>query len=239
MKQGTNYYFYHNNHLGTTQKLTSTNGAVVWSATYTFFGEATVEGSSTITNNLRFPGQYYDQETGLHYNYHRYYCPIIGRYLRSDDFGIRYGFGNLYVYAKSNPMAYIDALGLEECKFMHKIPVGISVKVERTELSWSKWYYLNHGSQRGFGPYYNIECYCQKKRLVYKAYVIKFKWKNLYKCYDECREWTKAEYTESEVRSKERRVWEKEIRRVSLGWNASKGLLAKEACKEKCSKLQP
>jgi uncharacterized protein RhaS with RHS repeats len=62
MKEGSNYYFYHNDHLGTPQKLTTISGAIVWSATYDAFGKATVEGSSTVTNNLRFPGQYFDQE---------------------------------------------------------------------------------------------------------------------------------------------------------------------------------
>ena len=70
---------YHNDHLGTPQKMTSVNGAVVWNATYSSFGEANVDITSTITNNLRFPGQYEDEETGLHYNYHRYYDPTTGR----------------------------------------------------------------------------------------------------------------------------------------------------------------
>ena len=44
-----------------------------------------------ITNNLRFPGQYYDQETGLHYNYFRDYDPSTGRYIQSDLIGLRGG----------------------------------------------------------------------------------------------------------------------------------------------------
>jgi YD repeat-containing protein len=60
MKVGGQYYFYQNDHLGTPQKLTAVNGAVVWSAKYSSFGEAAVHPSSTIVNNLRFPGQYFD-----------------------------------------------------------------------------------------------------------------------------------------------------------------------------------
>ncbi|GAH55494.1 unnamed protein product, partial [marine sediment metagenome] len=64
MKEGGNYYFYHNDHLGTPQKMTAVNGAVVWSAKYSSFGKATVEVEA-VANNLRFPGQYFDHETGL------------------------------------------------------------------------------------------------------------------------------------------------------------------------------
>ncbi|CAB1062354.1 Rhs-family protein, partial [Olavius sp. associated proteobacterium Delta 1] len=70
-KVGGQYYFYQNDHLGTPQKLTAVNGAVVWSVKYFSFGKADVDASSSITNNLRFAGQYFDQESGLHYNYNR------------------------------------------------------------------------------------------------------------------------------------------------------------------------
>jgi len=84
MEQGGRYYFYHNDHLGTPQQMTSVSGAVVWAAEYEAFGKAMVDASSTVTNNLRFPGQYYDEETGLHYNFHRYYDSGIGRYTSVD-----------------------------------------------------------------------------------------------------------------------------------------------------------
>ena len=110
MKVGTEYYFYSNDHLGTPQKMAAVNGDVVWSAKYTSFGEAAVDASSTITNNLRFPGQYYDAETGIHYNYFRYYDPKTGRYLRVDPIGLSGGI-NIFVYAKNNPLINIDPLG--------------------------------------------------------------------------------------------------------------------------------
>jgi len=107
-----NVVIYQNDHLGTPQKLTAVNGAVVWSAKYSSFGEADVDPSSTITNNLRFPGQYFDEETGLHYNYFRYYEPKVGRYLRRDPIGLL-GGENLYLYVTNNPGSFSDPKGLQ------------------------------------------------------------------------------------------------------------------------------
>ncbi|MBA3030311.1 MAG: RHS repeat-associated core domain-containing protein [Desulfobacteraceae bacterium] len=111
MKVGTEYYFYHTDHLGTPQKMTSTNGAVVWSAKYSSFGEANVE-IGTIENNLRFPGQYYDGESGLHYNWFRHYYPQIGRFTQGDQLGFIGGDLNLYSYVWNNPTNLIDKYGL-------------------------------------------------------------------------------------------------------------------------------
>lgn len=92
--------------------MTDSSGAIVWAADYKPFGEATVSPSSTITNNLRFPGQYYDAETGLNYNYFRDYNPVIGRYVQADPIGIKGGW-NLFGYADNNPIRNIDIWGLE------------------------------------------------------------------------------------------------------------------------------
>ncbi len=62
LKEGGNYYWYQNDHLGTPQKLIDMNGTVVWSATYFAFGQAQIT-VNTLENNLRFPGQYNDVET--------------------------------------------------------------------------------------------------------------------------------------------------------------------------------
>ncbi|MDY6903120.1 MAG: RHS repeat-associated core domain-containing protein [Thermodesulfobacteriota bacterium] len=119
LKQGITYYWYHNNHLGAPQKLTMANGLVVWEARYDSFGSAQVTESG-ITNNLRLPGMYYDAETGLCYNYNRYYDPSTGRYLTTDPLG----FGlNLYAYCYNNPHGFVDPLGLCPApklrKFLH------------------------------------------------------------------------------------------------------------------------
>lgn len=63
---GTSIYYYHLDRLGTPQGMSNQTGAVVWRADYEPFGKANVK-VSTVENNIRFPGQYYDKETGLHY----------------------------------------------------------------------------------------------------------------------------------------------------------------------------
>ena len=108
MKVGSEYYWYQNDHNGTPQKLIATNGLVVWDGKYDAFGNCQIEIEG-ITNNLRFAGQYYDAETGLHYNLNRYYDPQLGRYLRADPFGDGL---NLYAYCFNDPNGLIDPLGL-------------------------------------------------------------------------------------------------------------------------------
>ncbi len=64
-----------------------------------------------ILNNLRFPGQYYDAETGLHYNWHRFYDPETGRYITADPIGLAGGM-NLYAYVAGDPVNAVDPEGL-------------------------------------------------------------------------------------------------------------------------------
>ncbi|NUW71974.1 RHS repeat protein [Vibrio mediterranei] len=102
-------YHVHNDHLGTPQALTDELGEVVWKAQYTPFGRASVT-TEQVTFNLRFPGQYFDAETGLHYNWHRYYDPALGRYLQSDRLGLFDGV-DTYGYVRGSPLAWSDPTG--------------------------------------------------------------------------------------------------------------------------------
>lgn len=103
-------YYYLTDHLGTPQKVMDGAGAVVWSGDYRPFGEV-VSGVSTIQNQFRFPGQYYDKETGLHYNYHRYYLPRQGRYATPDPI-LLLGRQAPYSYAENSPTICSDTYGL-------------------------------------------------------------------------------------------------------------------------------
>ena len=103
-------YYFHTDALGTPQAMTDANQQIVWQASYTPFGTATVT-QQTIVNNLRFPGQYFDQDTGLNYNLNRFYDPTTGRYISADPSGLAAGT-NLYAYVGGNPVNLVDPRGL-------------------------------------------------------------------------------------------------------------------------------
>ncbi len=109
--ENNNIYYYHNDHLGTPSLMTDSSGSVSWQGEFLPFGEPlSITGS--ITNNLRFPGQYYDSETGLHQNWWRDYKKEIGRYPEADPIGLEGGI-NLFTYVANNPCTWKDPLGLK------------------------------------------------------------------------------------------------------------------------------
>jgi RHS repeat-associated protein len=122
--------------------MTDASGTVVWDADYKPFGEVTIT-LSTITNNLRFPGQYFDAETGTHYNYYRDYNPSIGRYVEADPLGIEKGINHLYAYVANNPLNITDPLGLgSDCSERQKcIDTAVKTRQVCTKVAW--------GSQAG------------------------------------------------------------------------------------------
>jgi RHS repeat-associated protein len=111
---GSNKYYVHTDHLGTPRAITNGN-TVIWRWESDPFGTTAAQEDpdgdlTNFTYNLRFPGQYFDGETGLHYNYFRTYDPSTGRYLESDPIGLAAGL-NTYGYALQNPMQYTDPTG--------------------------------------------------------------------------------------------------------------------------------
>jgi len=104
-------YEVHGDHLDTPRMLTDSTGAPAWRAYIEAYGNAHVDSPSGIQFNVRFPGQYYDEEVGIVYNWFRYYDPALGRYISTDPMGQGSG-PNLYRYASSSPLTRIDPAGL-------------------------------------------------------------------------------------------------------------------------------
>ncbi|QLQ33442.1 MAG: RHS repeat-associated core domain-containing protein [Candidatus Thiothrix singaporensis] len=97
---------------------TDSNRRIVWKWESDAFGttvpqqDPNGDGKQTIVN-LRFPGQYYDAESGLHQNWHRTYDPSLGRYISSDPIGLAGGV-NTYGYVANEPINWADPSGLEK-----------------------------------------------------------------------------------------------------------------------------
>ena len=126
---GTKHYAIQSDHLNTPRRLIQSDGQVAWQWSYSAFGDEqpTVAknrfantnlnqsfGTTTVpavTFNLRYPGQYFDAETGLHYNYHRSYSATTGRYTQSDPIGLDGGW-NRFVYTDADSVNFFDEDGL-------------------------------------------------------------------------------------------------------------------------------
>jgi len=108
--QNDQRYFYQCDHLGTPLELLDVDGNTVWAAKYKAWGGVFQFDVAKANQALRFQGQYFDAETGLHYNRHRYYDPETARFVTQDPIGLDGGV-NVYSYAL-NPLAWVDPLGL-------------------------------------------------------------------------------------------------------------------------------
>jgi RHS repeat-associated protein len=99
--------------LGTPRAISDASGATLWTWSYqgNAWGEQT-PSSSGYTYNLRFPGQYYDAETGLNYNVNRDYDAATGRYVQSDPIGLE-GGPSTYSYANQSPLGSFDFYGTQ------------------------------------------------------------------------------------------------------------------------------
>ncbi|AVT06835.1 hypothetical protein C7Y68_15350 [Paracidovorax avenae] len=168
-------YYYQCDQIGAPQELTDEQGRIVWAASYQVWGQTRalqvmrtgtddaavftqaerplalaakgdVQALSFVEQPLRFQGQYFDGETGLHYNRFRYYDPVTGRFLHQDPIGLL-GGTNLFIYAVS-PTNWADLLGLTADK------LGRNLRRAGRPL------------QQGQTPHHIVQENCKKNRHV-------------------------------------------------------------------------
>ena len=123
---GEAFSYLHVDHLNTPRLATNDSQTVVWRWESDAFGSTLADEDpdgnlSATTVNLRFPGQYFDSETGFHYNYFRTLDPSTGRYLESDPIGFGGGL-NTYSYVGANPLSWFDPFGLD--RLINPLPGG-------------------------------------------------------------------------------------------------------------------
>lgn len=113
---GRQLYNVYTDQINTPRLMTNSSNVAVWSWNADPFGvtepDSNPAGLGNFTFNLRFPGQYHDNETGLNYNLNRDYDPVTSRYVESDPIGLAGGVNN-YAYVNGNPLSFMDPMGLD------------------------------------------------------------------------------------------------------------------------------
>jgi RHS repeat-associated protein len=135
--QNNQLYSVIHDHLGTPRELVDVTGNVVWSATYSAWGSLVQVNSQKVDCPIRFQGQYFDAETGLHYNRFRYYDPQIGQFVQQDPIGLL-GGDNLYLYV-SNPTRWVDPYGLVDSYDILYSQDSISDSFQNTKDVPERW----------------------------------------------------------------------------------------------------
>jgi RHS repeat-associated protein len=112
-------------HLGTSRAVNNSAGAQIWSWPYVGnpFGEIAPTSTMGYVLNLRYPGQYFDAESGLSHNDSRDYDSTLDRYIQSDFIGLKGGVST-YAYANNSPLMLVDPLG-QASPVCHAVLTGI------------------------------------------------------------------------------------------------------------------
>ncbi len=173
--RGGQVYFVNTDITGRPQAVTNAGNAVVWKAKNAAF-DSTIQVDAIGGLNVRFPGQYFDSESGLYYNGRRYYEPSLGRYIESDPAGLLGGL-NTYTYANGNPISTADPTGMNGIKIGLFAGTGAEIAIGRNP-NGSGFMTLQFGYGIGGGaewdpnmtsPGYQ-ECQCGAWTLAYGLY---------------------------------------------------------------------
>ena len=157
----TTYQYVQTDHLGTPRAVINPVSNTIiwrWNLTNTAFGEhaptADPDGNSiSYTFNMRYPGQSYDAESKLHYNYSRYFDAATGRYTQSDFIGLA-GGNSTYGYVGSSPLAGIDPLGLKQVFWFNEDDHNFLKEAMQFADDLNSCLVYAHGSDRSVKKFY-------------------------------------------------------------------------------------
>ncbi|WP_082392058.1 RHS repeat domain-containing protein, partial [Neisseria sp. 83E34] len=126
-------FYFHNNQIGTPHEMTDIHGNLLWYGSYSAWGSLSSENKiyPNIHQPFRLQNQYFDAETGLHYNLMRYYEPDTGRFVNQDPIGLL-GGGNLYWFAP-NAQGWVDWLGLQLQNYVfppHQVISQVTIEMQ-------------------------------------------------------------------------------------------------------------
>jgi RHS repeat-associated protein len=172
VKAGVPYYV-ETDHLGTPRQIIDkTSNAAVWkwdSLGNTFgttLPNQSPSGGAAFVMNLRFPGQYYDAESGLNYNYFRDYEPNTGRYVESDLIGLKGGLST-YAYVRANPLVMTDPAGLEGTGSWSYSPEQKQCNKENAcaeDVFWKNYHDMINANWKNSDKYFHCKANCQATR---------------------------------------------------------------------------
>ena len=134
--------YYHNDQIGIPREMTDEEGNIVWSGDYSGWGKLTQEErlKSDVYQPIRLQNQHYDEETGLHYNFFRYYDPDIGRFTQQDPIGLE-GGSNFYQFS-TNIQNMMDPWGLNAVDIAKGALSMIAIDTmtpDPTDAAFPKW----------------------------------------------------------------------------------------------------
>jgi RHS repeat-associated protein len=154
MLTGSTFTWLHDDKLGRPQVATNASQTVVWKASYLPYGE-TLSTSGSFVQNLRFPGQYFDAESGFSQNRFRDYVPSLGRYLEADPIGLYDNANSInsgmnpYLYSGGDPMRFTDKTGLMP---PIALPVGFPIGYPTEPIQVVRpWWYPDPIDENGPG----------------------------------------------------------------------------------------